>query len=583
MSVNYAAQFQTRRVKTPQSKPIPGSSQVKNNAGGYTWELTPWQRLDRFLVLGAEGGTYYVGESKLIDQNHNSVLSCLKESGSKTVKAIVDVSTSGRAYKNDPAIFALALAFTHGDEATRAEAGNALPAVCRTGTHLFSFANYTSAMRGWGRGLRKAVARWYTSKDNKKLAYQLIKYQQRDGWSHADLLRLAHPKTQDTETSALFRYVLDGWSNMEPSANSEREIIRKVNGKQVKASYTSPGRSKLPDLIWAFEEAKTANEKRLVKLIVDFNLPREAIPTDKLKSLVVWEALLHKMPLTALLRNLGKMTNLRLISPLSEASREVVAKLSDAEALRKARIHPMGVLLALNQYAYGRGLKGDLAWSPVTAVIDALDRAFYATFKNVVPCNKPLLLALDVSGSMDGNQILGTCITARQASAAMALVTAATEPNYEIIAFSAASGGFGGKWGGGTSGITQVNISPSMRLDSVIKALEQVPMGGTDCALPILWAAKNKVNVGGFVVYTDNETWAGNVHPQQALRDYRNQFVRDARSVVVGMVSTPFTIADPNDRFALDVVGFDASCPALISDFMRDSQPVKAEIEEEEP
>ena len=40
---------------------------------------------------------------------------------------------------------------------------------------------------------------------------------------------------------------------------------------------------------------------------------------------------------------------------------------------------------------------------PVSAVLDTLDEAFYVTFKNVEPCNKPVLLALDVSVSVAGS------------------------------------------------------------------------------------------------------------------------------------------------------------------------------------
>jgi 60 kDa SS-A/Ro ribonucleoprotein len=72
----------------------------------------------------------------------------------------------------------------------------------------------------------------------------------------------------------------------------------------------------------------------------------------------------------------------------------------------------------------------------------SLDEAFYATFQNVEPCGKPVLLVLDVSGSMAGSMIAGSCISAREASAAMALITAATEPDCEIIAFSAGARGY---------------------------------------------------------------------------------------------------------------------------------------------
>ena len=61
----------------------------------------------------------------------------------------------------------------------------------------------------------------------------------------------------------------------------------------------------------------------------------------------------------------------------------------------------------------------------------------------------------------------------------------------------------------------------------------------------------------------------GNIHPAQALRQYRDEFVGNAKAVVVGMTSNGFTLADPNDRGMLDVVGFDTSVPAVISDFIR--------------
>jgi 60 kDa SS-A/Ro ribonucleoprotein len=57
--------------------------------------------------------------------------------------------------------------------------------------------------------------------------------------------------------------------------------------------------------------------------------------------------------------------------------------------------------------------------------------------------------------------------------------------------------------GGGESGITRVNLSPRMRLADVVKRISSIPMGGTDCALPMLWAARNKLNVSGFITYTE--------------------------------------------------------------------------------
>jgi 60 kDa SS-A/Ro ribonucleoprotein len=138
----------------------------------------------------------------------------------------------------------------------------------------------------------------------------------------------------------------------------------------------------------------------------------------------------------------------------------------------------------------------------------------------------------------------------------MAMVTARTEPQYSVISFQ--------------NKIVPLNISAEMRLDDVVKATSGLPFGGTDCAQPMLYALANKLEVDTFVVYTDSETWANpKLHPSQALMQYREKTGIPARLVVVGMVANQFTIADPNDKGMLDVVGFDSAAPGVIADFAR--------------
>src|SRR4051812_49890198 len=145
------------RRHTPQSEPLPG--QVENSAAGYAWALDDWARLKRFLVLGSEGGSFYASERKLTRENAQAVERCLLADGPRAVAEIASVSRDGRAPRNDPAIFALAMAAGVGDERTRRAALDALPVVCRTGTHLFLFATFVEGFRGWGRSLRRGGGR----------------------------------------------------------------------------------------------------------------------------------------------------------------------------------------------------------------------------------------------------------------------------------------------------------------------------------------------------------------------------------------------------------------------------------------
>ena len=107
-------------------------------------------------------------------------------------------------------------------------------------------------------------------------------------------------------------------------------------------------------------------------------------------------------------------------------SRRSTCSLACPMVLRSVRraLHPISVLSALITYRNGRGARGQTSWEPITAVVDALDSAFYASFANVDPAGKRTLLALDVSGSMTSGVVAGVVgLSPRVASAAMAAIT----------------------------------------------------------------------------------------------------------------------------------------------------------------
>jgi 60 kDa SS-A/Ro ribonucleoprotein len=158
--------------------------------------------------------------------------------------------------------------------------------------------------------------------------------------------------------------------------------------------------------------------------------------------------------------------------------------------------------------------------------------------------------------------VSGLPLSCREASAALALVTASTEPAAFVAGFTSARTR-------GVAGISPLDISPRQRLDDAIRTVSNLPFGGTDCSLPMVWALRQKMEIDHFCVYTDNETWAGTIHPHQALAEYRRKTGIPARLSVVGMTATDFTIADPEDPGTLDVAGFDSAVPSLLSGFAR--------------
>ena len=528
--------YLNRYIETPapQTEPLPG--QAPNSAGGYAYPVSDETRLARFLILGSEGGSYYAGERQLTQENAQAVIRLLQSDTEKGLDLIGEISKSGRAPRNTPALFALALAVTHGEKSARQQARERLPEVARTGSHLLEFASYAAAMRGWGRALRKAVAAWYENRPLDDLVYQTVKYRERSGYSHRDLLRLTHPKAEGPR-QRLFNWITQGDAGDE---YPELELAR------------------------AFEQAKTAGIPETAELVRQHRMSWEMVPAEALKARAVWDALSVNMPINALVRNLATLTRVGVIEPMSA---DWAVKRLERIGNGGPRIHPLNVLKALLTYRHGKGSRGRGEWTPISQICDALDAAFERSFDAAPQTGRRIYLGLDVSGSMSAGEVAGVPgLTPRMAACAMAMAIARREPNYVIRGFSSNSGA---RFPISRSDVKMADLDLTARdsLADAMKKTEALPFGGTDCALPMLDALHHKIPVDCFIILTDSETWAGPIHPAEALRRYRQEMGIPAKLVVAGMVSNGFSIADPEDAGMLDVVGFDSAAPALIADF----------------
>ncbi len=512
---------------THQTEPIPGKNMKKNNARGYSFRIDPFKQLERFLILGTTGGTYYVKQRPLTFENAEIVRECLVRDSQKTLDMIFDISTKGRAPSNDPALFALAIACCN--PLTLKQALYILESVARTGTHLLHFAAFLDSMRGWGRAIRTAVGEWYTSKEILDLAFQIAKYQQRDGWSHKDVLRLAHPVPLNASQDTIFKYIV-GKSEDAPDIGM-LEPLRKL---------------KDPSL----------TEEQVVEIISKNKAIMEIVPSEWKNKPNVQKALLPNLGFTALVRNLGNFSKSGLlVSGAWDVIDFVTQKLGNEVAIKKSKIHPMQAVSAYLTYHQGSGFRGHGEWETVPQIVEALEGLVYKSFENVEPTNKKYYLALDVSGSMDSPISESGQITCAQATAIMAMTIARSEKNYIIKGFS--------------SVLKDLDITANTSIRDAFNITSYQNFGATDCALPMIDALKNNIYVDAFVILTDSETWYGSIHPVQALKQYQNAINKDAKLIVVAMTATGFSIAEPNNPNMLDVVGFDTSTPAVISEFIR--------------
>jgi 60 kDa SS-A/Ro ribonucleoprotein len=361
---------------------------------------------------------------------------------------------------------------------------------------------------------------------------------QGEEFSLRDVLRIAHPKAESDERRTLF-----GW------------IAGNVDDAEARAVLPS---------VDAFLTAKAVtNAKDAVRVVTDRGVPWEFLPDAMLTEPAVWDALVDTVGMTALIRNLARMTRIGTLKPMGDATRRAAARLTDREALAAGRIHPLDVYLALRVYASGRSQPNPRAsvqtWTPVPAILDALEESYDASFGHVEPSGKRLLIAIDSSGSMGtpvsmSGSPLGT---AYQVGCAMAAILVRIER--------------------GNAHVIDVDTSVSVHASRITARtnLREIDTwrpsgGGTDLSLPFHWLVQQRMQVDGVLMPTDNETWAGGwQHPTQALQAYRSAVSPGARVVVASMTAAGHSIADPRDEGVLNIAGFDASLPQVVTGFIR--------------
>lgn len=515
-------------LNNPQTEPILGrTDMVENNAGGYVFKASDKELLNRFLLLGTAENTYYCGKDKLTKEFATEIIRMIEED---PIAVFIEVSFSiseRKAMKPDAGIFVMALLATYGTPSVKKSVYETIHVFCHTGTHLFLFVDSVNKLRGWSRGLRNGVSKWYSTKSLDTLAYQVVKYRNRHGFTHRDVLRLAHPsiKTATQHHNDLYKYLV-GKSNPFETGNT---------------------------LIHTFETLQAAtNAEGILEILKHYagiqgpHISWEMIPTEFLNNKEVLSYLLPIMPVHALLRNLNRYSYNGMTVGMSDTVLEIVRKLTMSEI----NVHPMTIINTLITYKSGKGVKGNKVWDVNSHIVDALVSAYEISLNSVPKTDKRILVAVDVSGSMSSD-VGGLEIEAYKIANTLAYTILRTNPLSDAIWF--------------TSNILPCAIR---RTSSLTEVLDMVSDGGgTDCSLAFEHALTTGHTYDAIIILTDSETWAGPVHGLKLLEEYKKKINKDVKVIEIAMVSNPYT-GLPDDKNLLRIVGFDSNVPELVNKFV---------------
>ena len=451
--------------------------QVPNNAGGFVWQISDKEQVIRYLIIGSEGGNYYQTPQQVSSQCASCVLRMTRtpDNFKWLIDTIRDVSTSGRAAKQESTLLALATAIVFArTPADKTEALNAVKDCVRILTHMYMLIGYIKIFSkaghpvltqqgssasaapkapavigsGLGRGIRRVFGEYFYSRTGVEIANLMTKYQNREGWTIKDVLTLIHidPKRMKDDGGRLaIDYIFKPKEEFESIITTAPPTTEptKTMLNAIKEIHTIVLRSSAS----ASASATQSQLDRIIHLINTVGLCREQLPSQLFKHRKVWEALLMSkgangkgkgMPLTALIRNLGKLTTaeIGIIAPFSTISiqsltptvKHICDRITDAAEIKRTRIHPYTILVAMMTYKKGHGDKGGLTWAHNVHIVEALDKAFKLAFQNITPTGKRIKIALDVSGSMSSNFCTGSpVVSCAIGSVAMMMMTLWTE------------------------------------------------------------------------------------------------------------------------------------------------------------
>jgi 60 kDa SS-A/Ro ribonucleoprotein len=474
----------------------------------------PWKQLKRFLILGSENGTYDVARQELTPACAPSLVTCLREDGTRAIEAIIEESRLARAPAVRPALFALALASSprFADAVTNRAALDAMPSLARTGEQLFQFVHYASAFRGWGRGLRAAVAGWYINRPVGELERLLLKYPSGYGWSHADLIRLAHPETSSLSRNTLFRWL----AQKETAGLSEHGLWQADACERLKS---------------------TQDEAEAARLVRDFRLAPAMVPAQFEQSATVWGALVESMSYDSLLGSLAAMARAGLIPDGGVLSAEAARRIADPTRVGRSGLHPVAMLLAQTDCE---------RCNTAAAVLEALKSAFRLAIRNVNATGRRLYVAVDDSEQMHASVCSGTQeLTASRAAEAMAGIAEAVEAGATVMRFGNA---------------VQVMSAAAHRMVETSGNCA----GSHDVSTVFRDALNRDIAADAFIVYTSSPVRIDS----HALEQYRERSGIAARLIAVAMSAAPGTIVAADDPLQLNIGGFDASVPEVIAAFL---------------
>ncbi|XP_015596736.1 60 kDa SS-A/Ro ribonucleoprotein [Cephus cinctus] len=542
----------------------------------------PELRLSRYLYIGKEYLNYQSGN--WFAHNYyevNKVPSIIELAMSKkkheyVVELIQKAFQSNLVPNPETLVFALAVCVKQDKcESLRTKAYNLVSYICAKPQHFFLFIKFVSELSktelkksgGWGHGLKNAVCKWYTKTNSLDLAEKVTQYRGKYGWTHKDIIKLSHIRpTTAVGFNFILKYIMYGLETAKKEASCQtKNKVPTFTCVQSILEYIED--------VEAFKHCE--DEHCAAALIEKQKLQLEHVPSHLIKSEEVWNSLIPLMDLSTLLNNLQRIHNMKMLKPNSLTVAKIIDEITNEENIKKAKIHPIAVLIALRNYeSSGRPLSYEKRKvreeakkplppppKPNQTIVEALNKMLNLSWANVNNSTKRYMITINVSKSMLENKTWHNGnINPVEAGCIIALSLSRSSPSVVIATYN-------------NNTVQEVDIPKTATLPDVMKLLVEAQHGNVRLSSPITWAMSQKREIDVFINVV--EQIDPKVEPQEsynsrnAIEDYRNEMsISNAKLINCAMCSPKVPRHKHEDPNILTTCGFDIGVPMVIEAFV---------------
>jgi 60 kDa SS-A/Ro ribonucleoprotein len=434
-----------------------------NAAGGRAYALSPRHALAQLAATGCFNGAYYTEAEEQLAL----LLALVEQVEDDVYLAKLAVYGRERAFMKDMPAALLVILSKRSPELFRrvfervVDNGRVLRTVFqmvrsgRLGRKSLSYA------------LQRAFQRWLNGASVGKLLAASVGSDP----SLRDVLRLARPTPCDNARRALF-----GWLTQKPAD---------------KWAPATP--DDLPEEVNVLNAFRTAKTEAMQAALLERARLRWDLLADTARGPLVWKGIARQMGPQALRMNLNTLLRHEVFADDPEMVDFVAGRIADADEIRDSRQFPYQYLAAYLNAEDGVPRK----------VKDALATAAEVACGNVPELAEPVVIGLDVSGSMSSpvTGFRGRGATSKVRCVDVAALFAAAllrrNPDSVVIPFDTAA--------------YRADVDPNDTILNLASRLAAYGGGGTDCSLPLSEANKAYTDrrFAGCVLVSDNQSWVG--------------------------------------------------------------------------